>query len=208
MIMRTALVKQNTSLPQIAVRYEAAKTALQRCISIDECKETMDQATAMKVYAQQVKDESLIHMASRIRIRAMRKMGEMLQTVHNKAQFARDVGMSMTTLQQCQQLFRVDVDIFESMVECDPPRRVDHIANLGIMNPEPEYRRETVRPSYHTPSVDKEVVGLTDEQIDRFFAGVQRAIAIKTKKIKIGAPLHFDQWKFVKLTDIDMNGGR
>lgn len=63
------------------VRYEAARTALMEAKSIDEVKDIRDKAEAMRAYAKQAKDLDMQNWAAEIRIRAERKLGEMLPTV-------------------------------------------------------------------------------------------------------------------------------
>jgi hypothetical protein len=55
----------------------AAKTALESCQAIDECKEWQDKAVALASYARQADDVELEKMAVRIRDRALRRAGEL-----------------------------------------------------------------------------------------------------------------------------------
>ena len=71
-----AAVSKATSLP---VNYTAARKALSTCVRVDEVKHIRDQAVAMVVYAKQAKDGELVSLATEIRERATRKLGEMME---------------------------------------------------------------------------------------------------------------------------------
>lgn len=61
------------------VKYEAAKHALSIAKSVDEVKNIHDVSAAMKAYAVQAQDRQLEIDASEIRIRAERRLGEMIK---------------------------------------------------------------------------------------------------------------------------------
>jgi hypothetical protein len=61
--------------------YKQALAALEACDRIDECRTWADKAAAMASYARQAKNHSLEHYAQRIRLRAVRRMGELLKEI-------------------------------------------------------------------------------------------------------------------------------
>ena len=70
-----AIAAQEAPLP---VAYDQAKQALARCDRVDECQEWSNRAEAMASYYRQSKDFDLEMQARRIRLRAKRRVGELL----------------------------------------------------------------------------------------------------------------------------------
>src|SRR6516162_8297681 len=62
------------------VYYQAAKTALAQVVKVDEAKNIRDKALAMQAYAQQAKDNEFFNYATEIRMRAERRMGELMMS--------------------------------------------------------------------------------------------------------------------------------
>ena len=76
------------------IKYEAACRAIAECKAIDEVKGLADKAAAMQAYGRMANDRTLEVDAAEIRIRAERRLGEML--VQQKA----DGGLSRGQLKQ------------------------------------------------------------------------------------------------------------
>jgi N6-adenosine-specific RNA methylase IME4 len=60
------------------IKYDAARKALAAAVSVDEVKNIRAQAEAMKAYAQMAKDEKMMAHAAMLRLRAERRLGELM----------------------------------------------------------------------------------------------------------------------------------
>ena len=69
----------NHASARLPAAYEAAKTALANCASIDECQSWANKAAALASYARQADDDTLQKQATRIQSRAVRRCGELLK---------------------------------------------------------------------------------------------------------------------------------
>ena len=76
------------------IKYDAACRALAECKAIDEVKGWADKAAAMQAYGRMAKDKTLEVDAAEIRIRAERRLGEMLAA--QKADGGLNGGTKMT----------------------------------------------------------------------------------------------------------------
>jgi hypothetical protein len=70
-------------------RYDAACRAVAECRSIDEAKDLRDQAEAIRVYAHQAKSRDMEIDAAEIRIRAERRLGELIAAQKTSVGLAR-----------------------------------------------------------------------------------------------------------------------
>ena len=167
----TALVSnlpsaKNARLPVV---YEKARDALEKCSSIDECKDWANKADAIASYAKQAEDETLMHSAQRIKARAIRRCGELLKEIEtgkagrppkvastsngksvgapppiSRAQVAKDAGLSKDQRIQAQRVASIPRDDFERAVEAPKPPTVTELAQRG-KKPAPVQSTEHLR---------------------------------------------------------------
>ncbi|MGW8134157.1 hypothetical protein ACWGNZ_00765 [Sphingomonas zeae] len=74
----------NTAGARLPAAYEAARTALANCASVDECQTWASKAAALASYARQADDETLQKHALRIQSRAVRRCGELLKELRSQ----------------------------------------------------------------------------------------------------------------------------
>jgi hypothetical protein len=138
-------------LPQT---YENAKTALTECVALDECKSWADKAAALASYAKQANDDELMKMATRIRDRAIRRAGELLQQIDGRggdrsksegdhtsaltqADAAREAGLSKHQQVQAVRIANIPQDDFDRQVDSPKPPTLSQLAQQGIQRPQP-----------------------------------------------------------------------
>lgn len=147
-----ALALRPSGLPNIATAslpaaYEAACTAMATCSRLDECKDWADKAAALASYAKQADDESLHNFATRIRARAVRRCGQLLEEFQNerartdldtdtvtqrKAAF--DAGLSKRQEATARAVANVPTEDFEAAIERDDPATVTELAERGTQS--------------------------------------------------------------------------
>jgi len=135
----------NALLP---ARYEAAKTALAECESVDECSTWAKKAAALASYARQADDKTLEATAVRIRARTIRRCGELLREIPAKAhgspsgagaqphhseraRAATDAGMSRDQALDAVRIAKIPAREFETAVESPSPATIEWLAQLG-----------------------------------------------------------------------------
>lgn len=111
------------------IRYEAARKALAEAHSVDEVKDIRDKAEAMRAYARQAKDDTLESYASKIKIRAERRAGQMLLDME-KAKGGQPYQATPTTMGVVETLSDLDINYNQSS-------RWQKIADI----PEPEFEK-------------------------------------------------------------------
>ena len=142
--MRLATTRGVKDAP-LPVKYEHAKAALAECQAVDECSTWAKKAAALASYARQAGDKSLESMALRIRARAVRRCGELLnempakagggarpqQHTSARAAAAKQAGMSADQTKDALRVARVPPRDFEEAIESDDPPTLTELAERG-----------------------------------------------------------------------------
>lgn len=77
--------------------YQHARTAIEKCSRLDECKDWANKAEAIASYAKQADDPTLRRCADRIQARAIQRCGELLKEIPAKAGSKYEVGGRVST---------------------------------------------------------------------------------------------------------------
>ena len=154
---------RKAQLPQV---YVTAKDSLAACESLDECKGWSDQAAALASYAKQARDDALVNFAMRIKARAIRRCGELLRGIEAKAhrpqkggdppphqseraQTAREAGLSDDQRKQALRVANVQEADFEAAIEAEEPATITELAEMGkqdeLRRPKPPGFREATQ---------------------------------------------------------------
>lgn len=142
--MTRALAKANP----LPATYAAAKTAIEKCARVDECKDWADKAKALAIYAKQSKDKTLEHNAIRIRARAVDRQGALLKLIEpnkggdrkskgahkpfDRKAAAKQAGLSPAEQKTAIRVNNVPRDQFEQQVESDKPPTIQTLAQQGV----------------------------------------------------------------------------
>jgi hypothetical protein len=134
-LVTTALVKSDTVL----ANYERTRAALERCATVDEAKRIKDQADALRVYGRQANDSDLERWAAEIKVRAMRRIGEISATLEkakagtkkggsrggsyesprnglSKETTLKNAGLSKQAAHRCEQIAAIPERVFEQHI--------------------------------------------------------------------------------------------
>ena len=107
--------------------YNAAQNAIIKSSRLDECKSWADQASALGAYALQIRDQTLRAMAERIRARAVRRCGELLNPDGELREEALSAGQKRIALEVAS----IPNTKFEALVESDSPPTVTELAQIA-----------------------------------------------------------------------------
>ena len=125
-----------SSNPYAMVRYDAMCRAIQEAYEVDEVKDMRDKAMALQAYARQAQNVEMERQACEIRLRAERRVGQLLKvmdkaeggrptdkTCHDTGQVSTlpELGISRNQSSQWQKLADVDDELFETAVKEDRP---------------------------------------------------------------------------------------
>lgn len=146
------------------VPYEAARRALAQAHRIDDVKRIHDQAAAMQEYARRAKDTELIERATKLRLYAERRAGELLRDMAARKERDRgkggdrrsrsrtatviappklsDLGINKTQSSRWQALAALDDDRFEDKIEAASKRAYNSLTQRLVKAAEIERAKE------------------------------------------------------------------
>jgi len=132
---------------QFPENYKSAKLALANCFKVDEAKEWSDKASAIATYARQSQDNALLSLAAKIKVRAVRRAGELLKEYNQgvgrpqkngggtptitQRQAAKKAGMSKDQEVTAVRVANVPDEDFEAAVEGEKTPSVTKLAEAG-----------------------------------------------------------------------------
>lgn len=158
----TTTALANISEARLPERYQAARQALSKCSTLDECKDWADKAEALASYARQAEDDSLEKYATRIRSRAIRRAGDLMEEfdargAHRKSvgdgtssqrKVAAAAGMSKRQEVTARRVASIPEETFEELVESEDPPAVTKLAEIGkkaLASPKPKGFKEATK---------------------------------------------------------------
>ena len=137
----------------LPLSYREACRAVAECVRVDECKGWADKAAAVAAYAKMVRNAELEADAKRIRLRATRRIGEIIGA-NGRLSPVRSSTDPATTLSNnlrraSRSIARIPEGIFENIVQSDNPPGVNLLGTAyvgssgeGSINKEASRKRE------------------------------------------------------------------
>jgi N6-adenosine-specific RNA methylase IME4 len=121
-------------------RYEVARRALAEAHRVDEVTVIKDKAEALRLYARQRADNALETWAAEIKLRAIRRIGELSRELEKsqprenngrlatsgktaKAKILKEAGLSTSTAHRCEQIAEIPQAEFEHYIEIKTTKR-------------------------------------------------------------------------------------
>jgi len=153
---------------QLPALYRNSVAALRECARIDECATLGSQAEVIAAYAKMARDDELLRLALRIRVRALRRAGELLAQIPDtnrgrpkilegdhpnltRDRAAAEGGLSPWQRKTALRIAEVPTDAFESAVESDHPATITMLAERGsglqFPGPDRHHRRWSSKPT-------------------------------------------------------------
>jgi hypothetical protein len=136
------VIAQRVKAEKPAIVYEEAIKALAECRSIDEAKYFSDKADALATYAKIFKDKKLATEAKRVKLHALRRMGEIAEQLrptvrgggrgHKGAlSVLQDHGLTTHRAELANRLCRVPRTAFEKAIAQPTPPSVKTLSRMG-----------------------------------------------------------------------------
>jgi hypothetical protein len=133
--------------PHIPKNYEALKRQMAKCLRINECKNWHDKGVALKVFAQQQNDDSLVNDSIRLQLVAGRRGGQLLmqfdgrpenskqsrqeRTLPTRKEIAERAGLSRELQNAFVRLANIPEEEFKAALEREKPPSFTALSKLG-----------------------------------------------------------------------------
>jgi len=163
-----ALSKRMSESADLPSLYVAAQVALRNCWSLDEVKDVKDKHEAIAVYAKQIKDQTLMYYAERIKLRAVERLGELLAEMpdaKSRSAAAEAAGVTKTLANDARSIVTLSAKTRTAMIEKEsPPPSVSSMAwrarkQSGGYS---EFKTYAARESRHAPTLQSLAYDLVD----------------------------------------------
>ena len=154
-IRDTGLSRREIMAVSLPENYQAMVMAIKRCESVDECIEWTNRAEAIAAYFRMAKDKEPMHAAARLRIRSVRRLGELLNAEYhavyrtykgNKKQFREERVGDVPFAIMAEQLARVQEGLFDVLVDAPkekyPIHESDIVPKHAVVLPEGHIRHK------------------------------------------------------------------
>lgn len=170
------------------ISFDHARKSLQVCASVDEAKDILDQAEAMRVYAHQVENNEMEQWLSEIKLRARRRIGEIskgLETITAeesgaaggkglpttgkslKKDILKAAGLSTSVANRCEKIALIPQDEFEAALQDakdnDKPvtyADVEKVVNRDKKENNREQKRQDNKAKIETSSEPEKLTGV------------------------------------------------
>lgn len=156
----------------VLVEYDKACRALERAVYVDEAKAIRDEALSLQAYAKQAKNKKLEANAWRVRIRAERRIGEMME--NGKADRAGvgqrkgsektlskptlpEIGIDKSLANRARRLAELDKGVFDKFVVDGAAQTQRHAEVVVVTNSKPKRNKPKPAREYECPHCGKPV---------------------------------------------------
>ena len=145
----------SATLPSL---YIEAKQALVKLDRIDEIQDIANKHSAIAHYAKQIKDNSLKYYAERVYLRALRRIGEILNSLSSEEREKRKTEFELTNkdFADSRRVAKVPLEKFDELIEQAPPALRSTIVAAGTNSLSVEKARERANAIYEKHCQEKE----------------------------------------------------
>ena len=160
-----AKLKMNeVSFPEL---YQQARTALQALIRVDEIKEVLNKHEAIACYAKQVRDDSLLQYAKRVKLRAYERMGALLLELPDieRTKVAQENHIGPALQSQAMRMQNIPPRVRDKLIDQKIPATMRELGSQGDNYDETRgLSRDTYGNRYNHWEREKEIAGTIEVQ--------------------------------------------